>query len=81
MKNVTRLFGAILICLTILTSCGGPDACECSEQFAYFSQDGGLFKLDNDLLNRCTDHYKDDDAYSYPEDYQSAKRNAQKKCK
>ena len=59
---------------------GGPDACECVKQYEYWSQDGGLFKLDQDLINRCTDYYKDANANSYPEDLNSAKRNAQKKC-
>mgnify|MGYP003998038917 CR=1 FL=1 len=81
MKKVMTLFGAILFASTILTSCGGgPDACECLKQYKYWSQDGGLLKLDKDLLHRCTDYYKDDDANFYPEDQNSAKRNAQKKC-
>ena len=71
----------ILFASTILTNCGGgPDACECVKQYEYWSQDGGLYKLDQNLINRCTDFYKDADAYSYPEDLNSAKRNAQKKC-
>ena len=81
MKKVMTLFGVILFASTILTSCGGgPDACECVKQYEYWSQDGGLYKLDQNLINRCTDYYKDADAYSYPEDLNSAKRNAQKKC-
>jgi hypothetical protein len=81
MKKVMIIFGAILFASTILTSCGGgPDACECVKQYEYWSQDGGLYKLDQDLINRCTDYYKDANANSYPEDLNSAKRNAQKKC-
>ena len=80
MKKLMTIFGAILFGSTILTSCGGPDACECVKQYEYWSQDGGLYKLDQDLINRCTDYYKDSDANIYPQDLNSAKRNAQEKC-
>ena len=81
MKKVMTIFGAILFASTILTSCGGgPDACECVKQYEYWSQDWGLYKLDQDLINRCTDYYKDANVNYYPEDLNSAKRNAQKKC-
>ena len=50
MKKVMPLFGVILFASTILTSCGGgPDACKCLKQYEYWSQDGGLYKLDQKL--------------------------------
>ena len=55
-------------------------SCECVKQYEYWSQEGGLLKLDEDLINRCTDFYKDANANSYPEDLNSAERNAQQKC-
>lgn len=80
MKKLKTILGAMLFTSLILTSCGGPDACDCVEQFNYWSQDGGYFKLDQDLVTRCTEYYKDSEAYSYPDDLNTAKRNAQKKC-
>jgi hypothetical protein len=41
---------------------------------------GVLYKINQDLITRCTDYYKDFGADSYPDDLYSAKRNAKKKC-
>jgi len=77
-KNMT-VFGAILFASLILSSCG-PSACDCVEQYNYWNQDGGLYKLDKDKMTKCTDKYKDADANTFPEDHNSAERNARKKC-
>jgi hypothetical protein len=80
MRNVIKKFGIILAAPFLLVGCGGPDACDCVEQYEYWSQDGGMYKLDQDLINRCTEYYKDSDAIFYPEDLNTAKKNAKKKC-
>ena len=68
--------------LFILTSCGksGPSACECVEQYDYYNQQWGMFKLDMNKMTKCTDKFKDADANTFPEDHNSAERNARKKC-
>mgnify|MGYP006436194921 FL=1 len=56
MRNVIKKFGIILAAPFLLVGCGGPDACDCVEQYEYWSQDGGMYKLDQDLINRCTEY-------------------------
>jgi hypothetical protein len=68
-----------IISVFALSSCG-PSACDCVEQYNYWNQDGGLYKLDKDKMTKCTDKYKDADANTFPEDHNSAERNARKKC-
>jgi hypothetical protein len=82
MKKIMTIFGAILFASTFLSSCGqsGPAACECVEQFNYYHQDGGMFKLDQDKINSCVDKFKDKNANVYPEDINSAEKNARQKC-
>ena len=78
-KNTIFVFLAPIL---ILTSCeSGPSACECVEKYEYFRQDGGLLKLDQDKLNKCTEKFKDPNANIYPEDTNSGERNARKECK
>jgi hypothetical protein len=76
------VIGAIVLFIIIgqFSGVGKPSACDCVEQFNYWSQDGGLYKINQDLITRCTDYYKDFGADSYPDDLYSAKRNAKKKC-
>lgn len=57
-----------------------PFACDCVQQFEYWNQEGGLYMLDEDLIVKCVEYYKDYDAYGYPDDMDSAARNARKKC-
>lgn len=76
MKNLILL----ILLAFMVTSCGGPNACECVEQYNYWNQDGGLYKINQDLINRCTNYYKDSDAYTYPADLNSARKNAKKEC-
>ena len=64
----------------ILFSSCGPSACDCVEQFNYYSQDGGMFKLDQNKLNSCVDKFKDNSADFFPEDINSAEKNAKGKC-
>lgn len=81
MKKVILYFSYVFMAAMLFSSCSsGPNACDCVQQFEYWSQDGGLYKLDQDLVTRCTEYYKDSDAYSYPNDLNSAERNARKKC-
>ena len=58
----------------------GPSACECVEQFNYYHQDGGMYKLDQDKINSCVDKFKDKNANVYPEDINSAEKNTRQKC-
>lgn len=58
----------------------GPDACDCVEQYNYWSQDDGMYKMDKDLLLECTEYYRDKNADYYPEDINTAKKNAINKC-
>ena len=81
MKNLFKKFIILTGSVAIFSSCqSGPDACECVQQYNYWSQDGGLLKIDEDLINKCTDKFKDSDATYYPEDLNSAERNARSKC-
>ena len=80
-KTMTMTIFVVLMVLTIsLSSCKTYTACECVEQFNYFRQDGGLFNLDQKKLVKCTEEYKDASANYYPEDLNSAERNARKEC-
>jgi hypothetical protein len=58
----------------------GPAACDCLEQFNYWHQEGGMYKIDQDKMNICVDKFKDENANDYPEDFNSAEKNAKSKC-
>ena len=58
----------------------GPDACDCVEQFNYWSQDGGMYKLDQDLLQECVVHFSDRHKDIFPEDFDAAEKNVRNKC-
>ena len=84
-KNKFILLGC-LISFCVFTSCGAKEddtkaACDCVEQFNYYHQDGGMMKLDMAKLNTCVDKFKDANASSYPDDINTAERNARNKCK
>ena len=85
MKKNNFIFLVCLMSISLLTSCGSENdkkaACDCVEQFNYYNQDGGMLKLDMAKLNTCVDKFKDANATSFPDDINSAERNARYKCK
>jgi len=81
MKKIATLIASILFISLSITSCStGPSACECVEQFNYYGQDGGMLKLDRAKFDKCVEKFKDKTANQFPEDVNSARRNARKKC-
>ena len=52
MKKLMTILGAFMIASVVLTSCGGPDACECMDNAFKIMTD----KHDADLHKKCEDH-------------------------
>ena len=81
LKKTMKVVVVFVFTLFLISCSSGPSACECVEQYDYYHQDGGLLKLDQDKLNKCTEKFKDANANYYPEDTNSGERNARKECK
>ena len=85
MKKTKFILLGSMISISLLSSCGGGNdkkaACDCIEQFNYYHQDGGMMKLDMSKLNSCVDKFKDANATTFPDDINSAEKNAREKCK
>ncbi|AMQ56172.1 hypothetical protein [Algoriphagus sanaruensis] len=80
-NNYSELNIILLLFAALLNSCqSGPSACECVEQYNYWHEDGGLFKLDENKINNCTEKFRDSNANLFPEDLNSAERNVRSEC-
>lgn len=71
---------AVFLVIAFASKPSGPDACDCVEQFNYWSQDGGMYKLDQDLLQECVVHFSDRHKDIFPEDFDAAEKNVRNKC-
>lgn len=59
MKKVITIAGVFLFSLLLITSCGGPSACDCLKEFnkdPYLD----LYNIDANLLKRCVEKYGKD---------------------
>lgn len=59
MKKILKLSGAILLSVLLFSSCGGPSACECLNEYNafYIKSPGGI---DKNLIERCMKKYGKD---------------------